>query len=93
MENPTKKQVFFGGRVQGVGFRYECLQIAKGYEVTGFVRNLEDGRVELLAEGSGSEVESFIGRIAEVMGHTIRQMEQIALAGPRKYSGFTILPG
>jgi acylphosphatase len=42
----TAKQVFYSGRVQGVGFRYTVKQIASGYEITGFVRNLPDGRVE-----------------------------------------------
>src|SRR5215813_12067767 len=38
---------FFTGRVQGVGFRYQTLQLAKGFEVSGWVMNLPDGRVQL----------------------------------------------
>mgnify|MGYP000123799565 CR=1 FL=1 len=56
-------QVFYGGRVQGVGFRYTVRELACGYEVTGFVRNLVDGRVELVAEGTEEELREFLDRI------------------------------
>ena len=46
-----RAHVFYSGRVQGVGFRYSTREVACGYEVTGRVRNLPDGRVELVAEG------------------------------------------
>jgi len=52
-------QVFYSGRVQGVGFRYAVRRLASGFEVTGAVRNLPDGRVELLAEGSQDELDAF----------------------------------
>lgn len=51
--------IFYTGRVQGVGFRYTAKRVALGYEVTGIVRNLPDGRVELAAEGSRDELEAF----------------------------------
>lgn len=59
------RQVFYEGRVQGVGFRYAVKQIARGYEVVGWVRNLEDGRVELQCGGARAEVEDFLQAIAE----------------------------
>ena len=49
--------------VQGIGFRYQVVSIAKGFDLTGYVRNLNDGRVELLAEGDESEVISFLEAI------------------------------
>jgi acylphosphatase len=51
--------VFYSGRVQGVGFRYSARQVAMGFEVTGTIRNLPDGRVELTAEGEREELEAF----------------------------------
>jgi len=57
--------VLFSGRVQGVGFRVSVRQLACGYEVTGTVRNLPDGRVEMIAEGQRSEVEAFLTGIDE----------------------------
>ncbi len=59
------RQVLYEGRVQGVGFRYSVKQVATGYEVTGSVRNLADGRVELLVSGEPGEVEAFLREIAE----------------------------
>ena len=68
--------VFFSGRVQGVGFRYTAVSIARGFLVTGFVRNLDDGRVELLAEGEEEDLKSFLAKIsAEMAGHTTRTEE------------------
>ena len=61
----TARQVFYEGRVQGVGFRITCKQIACGYEVTGWVRNLDDGRVEMQCRGEPEEVEAFLEGIAE----------------------------
>lgn len=65
------RQVFYEGRVQGVGFRYTVKQLARGYEVTGWVRNLDDGRVELQCSGERGEVEDFLAAIAEseLKGH------------------------
>jgi acylphosphatase len=69
-----RAQVFYSGRVQGVGFRYTVRELACGYEVTGFVRNLHDGRVELVAEGGQDEVQSFLEAIrASELGGYIRQ--------------------
>lgn len=57
------RQVFFTGHVQGVGFRYTTLQIAQRYSVTGWVRNLRDGRVEIQVKGSASDVSAFINHV------------------------------
>jgi acylphosphatase len=55
--------VHYTGRVQGVGFRATAESIAARYPVTGTVRNLPDGRVELLAEGSRADVEAFLAAV------------------------------
>ena len=54
MENMISLQVFYEGSVQGVGFRWTIRNIAKGFDVIGWVRNLPDGRVELQVAGDGS---------------------------------------
>ena len=57
--NRRRMQIFYSGSVQGVGFRYTVKSVATGFEVSGFVRNLADGRVELVAEGGQAELEAF----------------------------------
>ena len=57
-------QVYYSGRVQGVGFRYSVKRIATGFEVVGWVRNLTEGRVELQARGEGGELDAFLAAIA-----------------------------
>jgi acylphosphatase len=61
----ARLHVFYSGRVQGVGFRMSVKQIACGYEVVGWVKNLSDGRVEMVAEGDKSELEAFFQGISE----------------------------
>jgi len=58
-------QVFYSGHVQGVGFRYTVKSLASGFEVTGSIKNLPDGRVELVADGSKEELEAFQQSIRE----------------------------
>lgn len=75
MEMAQRRQVTYSGNVQGVGFRYTSHSIARGYEVTGYVRNLPDGRVELLVEGSVDELDRFLGELAEQMAGHIRSVD------------------
>ena len=59
-QDHVRLHAYFSGRVQGVGFRFTTIHIAHGHRVVGFVRNLSDGRVELLAEGTKDELEKFL---------------------------------
>jgi acylphosphatase len=66
-------QIFYSGHVQGVGFRYTVKYVAAGFEVAGTVRNLSDGRVELVAEGDAAELKAFQQAIRdEGLAHFIR---------------------
>jgi acylphosphatase len=82
--------VFFSGRVQGVGFRYQALQVAKEFEISGWVANLPDGRVQLEAEGRTDEVKGFITTIQERMEGYIRKVEESFTTRPPQFSGFSI---
>jgi acylphosphatase len=61
------KRVLYSGRVQGVGFRYTTRHLAQGFPVAGYVRNLRDGRVEVLAEGEAQAVEAFLAALEQQM--------------------------
>jgi acylphosphatase len=83
--------VYYSGRVQGVGFRYSVREVACGFEVAGFVRNLNDGRVELLAEGEEEELKGFLEAIrASHLGSYIRQCDVIWQDATREFKGFEI---
>jgi acylphosphatase len=81
---------WYEGHVQGVGFRYQALQVAKAFEVTGEVRNLMDGRVYLLAEGKEDEVRAFAAEVAEELSSYIKTSEAKSGLGVRLHKGFKI---
>ena len=89
------KHVFYEGRVQGVGFRYTVRQLAKGYDVIGWVKNLPDGRVELLAGGQSEEVKGLLDAIIDselagfIKNQQVHTVDVSALLG---LSGFSIHP-
>lgn len=69
-------QIFFSGTVQGVGFRFTAERLARRFSVTGFVRNLDDGRVEVVAEGEETVLVDFLTAIRESgMKHYIQDVE------------------
>jgi acylphosphatase len=85
-------RVLYEGYVQGVGFRWTTKRIAQGYEVSGWVRNLADGRVELQVSGDDEEVDAFLRAIREssLGGHIVAEhATEIELASP--FKGFRIV--
>jgi acylphosphatase len=82
--------VFFSGRVQGVGFRYAALQVAKEFEVAGWVKNLPDGRVHLEVEGTAAEVAAYLAALEERMHGYIRKTERSEHPRIPQFSGFSI---
>jgi acylphosphatase len=68
----TQKKCYFTGRVQGVGFRYTVQNLALQYDVGGYVRNLPDGRVELVMEGPESDMDHLMGDIQQKMNGFIK---------------------
>ncbi len=87
-----RMSVFFSGRVQGVGFRYTAKTVAAGFEITGFIRNLPDGRVELAAEGRPDELEAFHAALhgAGLAGF-IRDEQVIWADAKNEFRGFEIV--
>lgn len=90
--NPCRLNVFYSGTVQGVGFRYTVRTLAAGFDVAGSVRNLPDGRVELVAEGLKDELGAFRQAIRESeLGHFIRREDVIWAEPAGGLRGFEIV--
>lgn len=72
-----KKQVhvYYMGRVQGVGFRFTTEDIAQGLGIAGWVKNLGDGRVELLAEAEEEVLKEFLERINQYFSRYIQDVD------------------
>jgi acylphosphatase len=87
-------QVFYEGHVQGVGFRFTVRHIAKGFDVTGWVRNLPDGRVELQVSGDQEEVRAFLDQVAQgELRSFIRKQTENNVNEPVAARGFEIRHG
>jgi acylphosphatase len=84
-------QIFYEGNVQGVGFRWSVRNIAKGFDLTGWIRNLIDGRVEMRVSGGEDEVRAFLKAIteSELRAH-IRKQSETQLDTPPEARGFEI---
>jgi len=87
-----RMHLLYSGRVQGVGFRYTTRKVADGFEVTGTVRNLADGRVELLAEGTENELDAFREGIRDAgLEHFIKNEEVKWAEAENNFRGFEIV--
>jgi acylphosphatase len=85
-------QVIYSGQVQGVGFRYTAKSVATGFEVSGTVRNLPDGGVELIAEGTHDELEAFRQAIRESgLEHFIRNENISWQEASNDFRGFEMI--
>lgn len=82
--------VYFSGTVQGVGFRYTTERIARRFSVTGYVRNLRDGRVEAVVEGVPAEVGLFLAALNEAMAGYIRERRMEEGPATGEFAGFRI---
>ena len=90
MADALRLHVFFSGYVQGVGFRFTTRHIARDFKVCGFVRNLPDGRVELVAEGAPEEVRRFVARVRETMRHYIHKVDLTEEPATGEFDAFRI---
>ena len=68
-------QAYYSGMVQGVGFRFTAEKLAGDLEVRGWVKNLRDGRVEIVAEAEEGALKDFLGRIEQSLSHYIRDAD------------------
>jgi acylphosphatase len=85
-----RREVYYSGRVQGVGFRFTVRAVAGRFAVSGFVRNLPDGQVHLVVEGSTGEIDLFLGAIQAEMRHYIAATQQTVSPATGRFNAFEI---
>ena len=90
--NLVRVNVHYSGRVQGVGFRYIVKSLVPGYEVLGTVKDLPDGRVDMVAEGQQVELEDFLQAIRDSgLRRNIQDEELVGGEAEDKFRGFNII--
>lgn len=82
--------IYYSGRVQGVGFRFTAEAVAKKSKVSGFARNLRDGRVEVVAEGDEGSLKDFMEGVREVMKRHISDEQVLWEPATGEFRGFGI---
>src|SRR3954447_11208506 len=85
-----RRTCYFSGRVQGVGFRYTVHNLAMPHNIRGYVRNLPDGRVELVMEGPDQDMDHLLDAIRQKMNHFIRRVDMQTDPASNAFSGFSI---
>jgi len=91
MAEKVRVEARFSGHVQGVGFRFPAFDIADRFSgIAGFVRNLADGRVEVVTEGPEDQVNEFLAAVEDAMGPYIRNVDKKQLPASGEFPNFTI---
>ena len=85
-----RQRVIFRGRVQGVGFRATTASIARRHPVVGYVKNMPDGSVELVAEAEPAALDQFIADLATTFARYIRQQEAHEVPRDEAFSKFEV---
>ena len=86
-----RRTYHFGGRVQGVGFRYTAQHLARDYPaVKGYVCNLPDGRVELVVEGEEKDMDTLVDSLKREMGRYIQRVDVSTHKATGEFAGFSI---
>jgi acylphosphatase len=88
--NHITKHIIFTGQVQGVGFRFTVFNIANHHQLTGFVRNLPDGTVEMLGQGPVQAINDSIQDIKEYFSNYIREIKITEIPPNSQYKDFKI---
>ena len=86
----TRYDVSFVGRVQGVFFRATAVEIARGFDVTGWVRNEADGSVRCVAEGEPEELERFVAAVQEAKRRNLEAVRITRADATGEFTGFAV---
>ena len=85
-----RRTCYFSGRVQGVGFRYTVKNVALQYNVAGFVKNLPDGRVELVMEGPEADMDRLVQDVSRRMDGYIKRVDSVEDPATGEFQHFNI---
>lgn len=85
-----RRTCYFTGRVQGVGFRYTVKNVAQQYHVQGFVKNLPDGRVELVMEGPDPDMDRLVHDVSQRMEGYIQRVDSVEDPATGEFQHFCI---
>ena len=85
-----RRTSYFSGNVQGVGFRFTARHVAQNFDVGGYVRNLDGGRVEVVAEGEREEIERFLAALEQKMEGFIRQRTDSDMPATGQFLDFQV---
>ncbi len=85
-----RRTSWFSGRVQGVGFRYTAQSVASRHAVAGYVKNLADGRVELVMEGDEAEMEQVVGELSRRMDGLIAKRSDELSPATGEFEDFAV---
>ncbi len=89
-EKPVGRTVYYSGNVQGVGFRATAVSLSRDYPVTGWVKNLDDGRVQLVVEGPAQGVADFLEAVRKRWKANIEKEEAKDRAATGEFKDFRI---
>jgi acylphosphatase len=89
-EGIDRREVYYAGLVQGVGFRYTARRIAARFGLTGYVQNLPDGRVLLVAEGPPEEQDRFLAEVRSAMGRYIEDIDEAVRPATGQFRDFGV---
>ena len=87
----VRAHIYFCGTVQGVGFRYTTVSFAQQFSLTGWVKNLSDGRVEIVVEGPRERIEELLLRLNGQFGSFIRDQHIEWLDARKEFDEFSVI--
>ncbi len=89
-DNRQRWQIFFSGQVQGVGFRHTSVRVARSLGVTGWVMNMPDGRVQVVAEATTDKLREMVNQICQSTYGEVTDWESQEQAASGEFDRFTI---
>ena len=86
----VRAHVIFSGSVQGVGFRYTAQNFANNLRITGWVKNLSDGRVEMVAEGTREQIDNLLYKLDKQFDRKITNKDMDWLDARKSFTSFDV---